>query len=173
LIQLTVARIGRPRGLRGEVALIVRTDSPERRLVAGTTFVTAPAERGPLTLLTLRHEPGGIFATFAEIADRSAAEAMRGTDLLIAAVDAEEPDAWYAHELVGLAVVLPDGTRAGTCAGLAYLGAQDALVVDQVSGSQALVPLVRALVPEVDLAGKRIVVDPPGGLLDCRPPQVG
>lgn len=162
-MDLTLARIGAPRGLRGEVRLDLRTDSPRTRLAVGTVVRTAPPEPGPLTVTSLREERGAWYARFAEVVDRSAAEAMGGLELV--GPPEPEDDAWYPHELVGLTAVLLDGTRVGTVEGLEHRPAQDLLVLREVTGERTLVPFVTAIVPEVDLAAGRVVLDPPGGLL--------
>lgn len=164
-MHLVVARIGRPHGLRGEVTLEVRTDQPERRLAVGSTLLTDPPV-GPLTVTATRAAAGRWYATFAEVADRTAAEELRGVQLVVDVSDAEaEDDAWYRHELVGLRVEHVDGRRLGTVVGLEHLPAQDALVVEEPSGARSLVPFVRAIVPVVDVRGGRVVLDPPAGLL--------
>jgi 16S rRNA processing protein RimM len=169
-VELVVARIGGPRGVKGEVRLDVRTDRPGARLTPGTVFVTDRDGTGYLTLATVRHDAKGWFARFAEVSDREAAGALRGT-LLLADSGAGEPDAWYAHELRGLAAVLPDGTPAGEVVGVVSGSAQDLVEIREVGGGVALVPFVRALVPVVDVEGGRMVVDPPAGLLAVRPAE--
>jgi 16S rRNA processing protein RimM len=168
-MDLIVARIARPCGLQGEVVLDVRTDAPNRRLAPGAVLTTDPPEAGPLTVTRLRRFRGQYWAVFAQAPGREQAEALRGVALLAPAVEGGEPDAWYPHELAGLAAVLPDGTPAGTVVGVEPLPAGDALRVREPSGEVVLVPLVRALVPEVDPAAGRVVLDPPGGLLAVRP----
>lgn len=163
-VDLVVARIGAARGLRGEVRLDVRSDDPDRRLVPGATFATDPPQAGPLTLGSVRRERGGWLAVFAEAADRSAAEGLRGVALLAPPTEPEE-DAWYPHELVGVAVELADGTLVGQVEGIEHRPAQDVLVVRERTGDLTLVPFVRAIVPLVDPAAGRIVLDPPDGLL--------
>jgi len=88
-----VARIGRAHGLRGEVSVEVRTDVPEQRFVPGAVFGTDPADHGPLTLLTARDHGGLLVLGFAEAGDRSAAEALRDTLLLVDAAASDEEDA--------------------------------------------------------------------------------
>jgi 16S rRNA processing protein RimM len=168
-VDRVVARIGRAHGLRGEVTAEVRTDSPERRFVAGAAFTTDPAERGPLTLQSAREHSGVLLLAFEGVDDREGAEALRGTVLLVDADASDEPDAWYDDELVGLRAELADGTLLGEVVGLLTGGAQDLLQVRPVGGRPAddvLVPFVTALVPTVDVAGDRIVLDPPGGMFD-------
>lgn len=164
-MQLTVARIGRAHGLRGEVALDMRTDNPEARLVVGSTIDTEPAEAGPLTIERARLHQGKWLVTFAGVTDRSAAERMRGITLVVEADVSDEEDAWYPHELVGLRVELEDGTVVGEVLGLEHLPAHDLLVIRETDGARTRVPFVHAIVPVVDVPGGRVVLDPPGGLL--------
>ncbi|MFC8193177.1 ribosome maturation factor RimM [Cellulomonas sp. NPDC057328] len=165
-MQLTVARIGRPHGLRGEVALDVRTDAPERRLTVGARLDTEPTAAGPLTVTHVRRAQERWYVTFAEASDRTAVEALRGVELVVEADDDEDDDGWYEHELVGLrAEHVSDGRVLGEVVGLEHLPAQDLLVVREPDGTRTLVPFVEAIVPVVDVAGGRVVLDPPGGLL--------
>lgn len=167
---LTVARIGRAHGLRGEVALDLRTDDPAGRLAAGAVLVTEPADRGPLTVVRTREQQGRWYVTFAGAEDRTAAEALRGVALVVdveddAASDDDDEDAWYPHELAGLRAEHVDGRVLGEVVGLEHLPAHDALVLREPDGARTLVPFVRAIVPVVDVPGGRVVLDPPGGLL--------
>lgn len=164
-MQLVVARVGRAHGLRGEVGLDLRTDAPEERLAVGLTLSTEPPEAGPLTVTAARVHQGRWLVSFAEVADRTAAEALRGVELVVEADVSDEEDAWYPHELQGLRAELEDGTVVGEVTGLEHLPAHDALVVRETGGERTLVPFVRAIVPEVDVAGGRVVLTPPGGLL--------
>jgi 16S rRNA processing protein RimM len=164
-MQLTVARIGRAHGLRGEVALDLRTDVPDERFTVGAVLATAPAAAGPLTVAQVRRLHDKWFLTFREVPDRTGAEHLRGVDLLVETAESDEDDAWYPHELVGLRAEHVDGRVLGTIAGLEHLPAHDMLVLIEESGTRTMVPFVRAIVPVVDVAGGRVVLDPPGGLL--------
>jgi 16S rRNA processing protein RimM len=150
------------------VSIEVRTDAPDRRFVPGTTFTTDPVDVGPLSLASVRDHNGVLLLGFDGVADRSAAEGLRGVLLLadVPAVEDDEPDAWAVPALVGLRAERTDGRPAGTVVGVEHGAAQDLLVVRQPSGATAYVPFVTALVPEVDVAGGRVVLDPPGGLLE-------
>lgn len=170
-MKVTVARIGKAHGLKGEVSLELRTDIPETRLVQGATFETEPSSVGPLTLLRSRTQAGRWYAAFAEITDRDAADNARGVVLLVEAAGDEEEDAWYVHELVGLAAVRPDGSEVGEVVDLLDLPAHDVLVVRQPSGFRAMIPFVEAFVPEVDIEGGRVVITPPFGLLEGEEPE--
>ena len=164
-MQLTVATIGRAHGLRGEVGLDVRTDVPQDRFVVGHVLETDPASAGPLTVARVRAQNERWYVTFDEAGDRDAAEALRGVALVVDVEDSDEEDAWYPHELAGLRAERTDGTLVGEVVGLEHLPAQDALVVLETGGQRTLVPFVRAIVPVVDVAGGRVVLDAPLGLL--------
>lgn len=165
-MQLVVARIGRPHGVRGEVSVEVRTDAPGERLARGSVLSTDPADAGPLTVTTARDHNGRVLLTFDEVPDRTAAERLRGV-LLLAEFE-DEPvtdDAWYTHELVGLRVETTGGDQVGSVVDVRPMPAQDLLVIELTAGGRRLVPFVAAIVPEVDMAGGRVVIDPPDGLL--------
>ena len=166
-----VGRIGKPHGLKGEVSVDPRTDEPERRFADGACLHTQRKrpggdETGSLTVSGTRWHSGRLLVTFDEIADRTAAEQARGM-LLVVPVDPDEtpddPEEFYDHQLVGLSVVLTSGEPVGELAEVVHGAAQDLLVV-RAGEREVLVPFVSALVPEVDLAGRRIVVDDEPGL---------
>jgi len=166
---LVVGRVGRAHGLRGEVLVDVRTDSPELRLAPGAVLSTDPGSAGPLTVATGRVHSGRLLLHFAGIGDRSAAEALRGV-LLLAEIDPDvlpdDQDEWYDHQLVGLDVVLTDGERVGEVREVLHLPGHDVLAVTRPDGTEVLVPFVSQIVPEVDLSANRLLVTPPPGLLD-------
>ncbi|MDF9878093.1 ribosome maturation factor RimM [Cellulosimicrobium cellulans] len=164
-MELTVARVGKAHGLRGEVALDLRTDDPEERLAVGERLETRPAAAGPLTVGTVRVHQGRWLVGFEGVRDRTAAEALRGVELVVEVDASDEEDAWYPHELVGLRAEDTDGRTLGRIDGLEHLPAHDVLVLRETGGARTLVPFVRQIVPLVDVAGGRVVLDPPGGLL--------
>jgi 16S rRNA processing protein RimM len=170
-IDVVVGRIGKPHGIRGEVTVDVRTDEPERRFAPGTALRCRPPQgsHSPFATVTVtraRWHQSTLLVTFEELADRNAAEAARGIVLHAdIPVDAspDDPDEYYDHQLVGLAAYDLDGTALGEVTGVVHGGAQDLLGIRTPDGRDTLVPFVRALVPEVDLAGRRVVVaDRPG-----------
>lgn len=169
-LEVVVGRVGKPHGLRGEVTVDVRTDEPERRFAVGATLRAEPPPGSAsglrsLTVASTRWHQGVLLAGFEELPDRDAAEAARGTVLhATIPVDAspDDPEEFYAHQLVGLAAYDVDGTHLGEVTALTT-GAQDLLTVRTLDGRDALVPFVAALVPEVDVAARRLVIaDRPG-----------
>ena len=79
----------------------------------------------------------------------------------------EDPEEFYDHQLRGLAVVTADGTAIGVVDDVVHLPSQDLLVVSCPDEREVLVPFLNAFVPTVDVAARRIVIDPPDGLLDA------
>jgi len=171
---VVVGRIGRAHGIKGEVSVEPRTDEPDRRFAAGNALITrvpggnvvsgVPAR---LTIAGTRKHQGRLLIRFAEIPDRTAAEAVRGTWLEIAVDASDQPDdadEFYDHQLIGLRVEDAAGTLLATVADVEHAGAQDLLHLD-VDGRIVLFPFVTALVPEVDVPGGRIVIDDRPGLL--------
>jgi 16S rRNA processing protein RimM len=168
--ELLVGIVGRPHGLRGEVAVTVRTDSPEERFAPGSVL-RARGDDAPdaLTVVSARPHAGRLLVTFAEAASRDAAELLRGTQLLVDAAELppdDDPDTFHDHELEGLLAVLSDGTVVGTVREVSHGAGNDLLVIARDGRADALVPFVAAIVPSVDTAGGRLVLAPPDGLLD-------
>jgi 16S rRNA processing protein RimM len=170
-MQLVVGRISRPHGLRGELAVEVRTDDPELRLAQGAVLATDPVTAGPLTVLGTRWHSGRLLVTFNGIQDRNGADDLRGVLLLVDAEQLEDiadPDEFRDHQLIGLAVVTTDGEQVGDVTDVLHHG-QDLLVVagsGKRSGTEIMIPFVSAIVPEVDVASGVVRIDPPPGLLD-------
>jgi 16S rRNA processing protein RimM len=185
---LVVGQIGKPHGIRGEVLVTARTDEPEERFVAGSVFAAeVPRDRrvsiGParsvpgvevkvpaeLTLESLRWHQGKIIAQFEGVHDRNDAEALRGVLLQVDSAGLtppDDPDEFHDHQLVGLAVVSVDGAELGTVDRIEHAPASDLIVLAKTGGGTALIPFVSQMVPTVDMAGGRVVVDLPEGLLD-------
>jgi 16S rRNA processing protein RimM len=164
--QRVVGRIGRPHGLRGEVTVDVRTDFPDQRFALGAQL-RSDTDR-TLTVETVRPHRGALLVRFTGVADRAAAAELRGQTLRIDAAqlpDLDDPDEFYDHQLEGLAAVGPSGAALGTVREVIHAPASDLLVLDTGHG-EVLVPFVRDIVPEVNLAAGRVVLDPPAGLLD-------
>ena len=165
-MQVQVARIGKPHGIRGEVTVQVLTDAPEDRFVPGASFIVEPASLGPLTLRAARWNKEILLLAFDEVLDRNRAEELRGARLFVETGELEDDDedGWYEHELVGLEVRV-EGRAVGTVAALQTMPIQDLLVVDTPEG-EVLVPFVEQIVPEVDLEGGFVTVTPPAGLFE-------
>jgi 16S rRNA processing protein RimM len=164
-VEVVVARLGRPHGVHGELSIELRTDVPERRFTPGAVFTADPGGQ-TLTLRGVRDHNGRLLLTFDEVGDRTAAERLRDVLLVADVPETDEPDAWPTDHLVGLRAVTVEGRDVGVVVDLEHLPAQDLLVVETATGDRVLVPFVTAIVPEVDVEGGRVLLDPPGGLLE-------
>jgi 16S rRNA processing protein RimM len=170
-MQLVVARIGRPHGIRGDVTVEVRTDDPELRFAAGSVLQTEPAAIGPLTIESARWHSGRMLISFAGVTDREQAEELRGVFLVVDSAELEDvgdPDEFRDFQLIGLAVQTLAGEHVGQVADVLHHG-QNLLVIAGAgarAGAEILVPFVAPLVPDVDVAAGRLIIDPPAGLLD-------
>lgn len=168
MTRLAVGRIGRAHGVRGEVSVDVSTDDPGVRFAPGSSLATDRPGLGPLTVESVRPHSGRLLVRFAGVGDRTAAEALRGALLVVDASDippSADPDEFHDQQLIGLRAVTADGAEIGEVVDVEHPG-QDLLIIRRGDGGDALVPFVRALVPEVDVPGGRIVIDPPPGLLE-------
>jgi 16S rRNA processing protein RimM len=173
--QLRIGRLTKAHGLKGALKIELYTDDPERRFVPGAVFSlqvpTGHAWHGKtLELVELRWYNSHAVGFFKDVPDRSAAEALVKAILWVeqdAAELPEEEDAWYDHQLVGLAV-LRDGVKVGTVAQIDHFPAQDLLTVKTADGD-VLVPFVKAIVTAVDVKAGTLTVVPPPGLFEELP----
>jgi 16S rRNA processing protein RimM len=158
-VNTVVGVIGRPHGVRGEVAVELRTDEPERRFVPGQVLLEEGGTRH-FTVRSVRNHSGRLLVSFAELEDRAGAEAVRGM-LLTAPVEPDErpaePGEFYDRHLIGLSATTPDGAEVGRVRSVLHLPAQDILEIETAAGPR-LVPFVEALVPDVDLEAGRLTV---------------
>ena len=156
---LEVGRIGRAHGVRGELYVDLLTDRTERlavgaRLQAGDAWLTVAASR---------LAGGRWLVSFAEIADRTAAEGYVGRHLSAEPLpERGDDDGLYVHQLVGAAVVGVDGTDHGRCTGVLANPAHDILELE----GGGLVPVVFVKGIEGEGDARRVIIDPPEGLFD-------
>lgn len=169
--QLRVGRLVKAHGLKGGLKVELYTDDPDRRFTPLASFALQVPEESPwhgkrLQLAELRWYNGHPVGFFVGVDDRTAAESLVKAILWVDQDPAEDAgdEAWWDHQLIGLDVVR-DGLTVGVIDRLEHLPAQDLLVV-AVGEREVLVPFVRAIVPEVDIARHRVVVSPPQGLFE-------
>ncbi|GAB2985114.1 ribosome maturation factor RimM [Saccharothrix stipae] len=171
-MDVVVGRVAKAHGISGELAVDVRTDSPETRFALGSVLAAKLRDGTSrnLTVAAARNHSGRLLVRFEEVLTRDVAETLRGTVLLGRTEDLPptgDPDEFYDHELEGLTAELADGTKVGTVLEVVHGPGGELLVVKREDGSETLVPFVREIVPTVDIAGERVVLDPPEGLLDA------
>lgn len=168
-MQLVVGRIARAHGIGGEVSVEVRTDAPQERFAPGAVLDTDPTHLGPLTVAKTRWHSGRLLIAFDGVADRTAADALRGALLVVDSATSpaiENDDEYWDHQLEGLGVVSTHGDQLGVIEDVVHPPGVDLLVVRRADGGETLVPFVRDIVPTVDLTARRVVVDPPEGLFE-------
>lgn len=173
--QVRVGRLTKAHGLKGAIKVELYTDDPARRFTPGASFTlqvptSSPWHGKTLELAELRWYNAQPVAFFVDVNDRDAAETLVKAILWVdhdLSESPEEEDAWYDHQLVGLAV-LRDGTKVGVVARIDHLPSQDLLTVTTDSGD-VLVPFVKAIVPAVDVAAGTLTVTPPPGLFEELP----
>jgi len=153
-------------GLRGEVKLLSQTDFPERIGMHKTLYLGP--DHQPIALQGAKEHGGVILLSFVDVADLTAAEKLRGKIVSIPQTEAAPlaADQYYIHDLVGLQAIHSDGRDLGSVVDIIIGTAQDLLVVKRVGHPQVLVPLVKAIVPTIDLAARTVTIDPPIGLFD-------
>lgn len=163
--RVLVGRVLKAHGLRGEVVVESLSDVPGR-FDPGTVV---HADGVPRTIASSRPHQGRLLVTFEGIGDRTAAETVRGATLTAPPVDVSGSETYYAHELVGMAVVLEDGTWVGDVVDLVEIPSSagyDLLEID-TDGHRWLLPAADELVEVADADGVDVlcIVDPPAGLL--------
>lgn len=147
---VTLAVVVGAHGVTGEVRLKVFTDDLKRY---------AAFNGGTLTLKTLRAGSNGSIARFAEVPDRNAAEALRGTELTVprSALPPLEEGEYYHADLVGLPVISSAGEAIGRVVAIDDFGAGDVLEIERADGRRFMVPMRVEAVPEWD--NDRLVLD--------------
>lgn len=173
-VELRVARLVKAHGLKGGLKLELYTDDPELRFRSGNTLSLQVPTDSPwfgqtLTVRELRFYNTHAVAFFEGIEDRTQAETLVKAILWVVDDEStrpEEEDAWFDHQLVGVAV-WRDGAHIGHIARVDHLPAQDLLAITtEPGGQEVLLPFVKQFVPEVDLERGRVVITPPGGLFE-------
>ena len=165
---LVVGRVERPHGITGEVSVSIQTDFPER-FVGGAEFLWQRGEESRrLRVVSARPHAGRVLIGFEGIGDVAAARSIAGGDLCIAAKDARPapPGFFYEHEIRGWICEDRDGRRLGEAVGLERAPGAPLLSVEISPGKVALVPFVHGIVVSIDRDARRIVLDPPDGLLE-------
>ena len=168
-----VGRVVRPHGLRGQVVIASETDFGAERFAPGAKVWRQAGESlSDLTVVDAYPQADRWVVAFENVETVEEAETLRGLELRIPedARMALGPDEYYLYDLVGCEVKTAAGLEVGRVQAV-YTGAGGALLSVDRNGAEVLVPLVKAMVPEIDVAARRIVVDPPEGLLDVNRPR--
>lgn len=150
---VTLAVITGAHGVAGDVRLKLFTEDV-KSVKVHKTF-----NGGALTMTSVRAVPNGAIARFAEIADRTAAERARGTELTVPrdTLPPLDEGEYYHTDLIGLPCVTTEGVAVGTCIAVENFGASDVLEIERPDGKTFMVPMTPAAVPE--WSDERILIE--------------
>jgi 16S rRNA processing protein RimM len=163
-----VGRVARAHGNRGQVIVNLDTDFAEDRFRPGATvFAMRGGAPAALTVATVRFQAGRPVIGFDGIDTMDAAESLAGAELRIPAEQLAElpPGVFYQHDLVGCRVETKSGATVGVVRAVEGTAGASRLVIAGASG-EILIPLAVDICPTIDVGARRIVIDPPEGLLD-------
>ncbi len=168
-----VGRIAKPHGLRGEVAINPETDFPDERFAPGARLLLTRGERAEaetpeeLQVATARFHNGRPLVRFEGFGSIEAVEPLAGASLWVRA-DSRSPlpaGQYYHDALIGCVVETVAGEAVGQVTRIDAFGSAPLLVVTD-GRHDVLIPLAEAICVRIDPAARRIVIDPPDGLLD-------
>ncbi len=165
---ITIAKIVRTRGLRGEVVADLLTDFPERfEGLESVAAVFPNGERRELTIEKFWFQKERVILKFREYDSLEKAETLRNAEICVAEADAVEldDDEFFDWELEGCQVETVEGTKLGPVREILRTGGTEVLVIEGAE-KEVMVPFAEAICIEVDIENKRIVIDPPEGLLE-------
>jgi 16S rRNA processing protein RimM len=160
--QVCVARIGAAHGVRGEVKLWTFTEDPLAVKRYGPLATKDGARQFEVT--HAREAKGHLVATLKGVATREEAERLNGVELYVARekLPATDEDEYYHADLIGLDAVTPANEPLGRVIAIHNFGAGDIIEIASPNGATMLLPFTNAVVPSVDLAGGRVVIELPG-----------
>jgi 16S rRNA processing protein RimM len=167
--EVVIARVVKARGIRGEVACEIATDFPERfESLERAMVVTPGGERIVLSVEEYWFHQDRVILKFEGYDDRNAVEPLVGARIVISPEDGIELEKgeYYEYDLIGAETVTVEGVSLGRVTELMRTGGTDLLVVKDEEQRERLIPFADDICIEIDLAAKRITVNPPQGLLD-------
>ena len=166
---VTVGRIVRPHGIRGQVVVAPETDFGAARFAIGSVLrIRVGDDARDLTVDASREYDGRWVVGFAGVTTMNEAETLRNAELRVPpeGLHALERDRYYVHDLVDCEVVTETGESIGRVTRVELATGTPLLVVDASKRGEVLVPLADTICRRIDVVEKRIEIDPPDGLID-------
>lgn len=163
-----VGRVARAHGIRGQVIVNPDTDFPEERFQPGAElFIERNGSIVPLRITTVRFHRERPVIGFEGVNTMNDAETLAGIEMRVPVdrLAPLPPDTFYRHDLIGCTVETTSGRQVGTVTDVEGSIGGSRLIISGANG-EILVPLVAPICREIDTVAKRIVIDPPDGLLD-------
>ncbi|GMQ97586.1 MAG: ribosome maturation factor RimM [Acidimicrobiia bacterium] len=155
-------------GIRGDVVVRGLVDDASGRFAEGVALTTGEQPGRILRIASRRMTGDDYLLHLSGIDTRNDAEALVGIQFVVDKSERRELDGdeWWVEDLVGCIVFDADGKRLGAVTEVVSGAAQDRLVVETSDGTHGEIPLVAQLVPDIDIAARRITVDLPEGLIE-------
>lgn len=166
---IVIARIVKPRGIRGEVSCVIQTDFPERFSSLESVTVWLPdGSRPKLRVEDCWFHNDRVILKFEGYDTMTAAQELTGGRLVISDTNSDllEDGQFFERQVIGSDVVTSDGRSIGRVKSVMRTGGTDVLVLETEEGLERMVPFADEICTDVDVGAKRIIVDPPEGLLD-------
>jgi len=166
---IVIARIVKPRGIRGEVSCVIQTDFPERFSSLESATVWLPdGSRPKLRVEDCWFHNDRVILKFEGYDTMTAAQELTGGRLVISDTNSDllEDGQFFERQVIGSDVVTSDGRSIGRVKSVMRTGGTDVLVLETEEGLERMVPFADEICTDVDVGAKRIIVDPPEGLLD-------
>ncbi len=166
---ITVARATKTRGLKGELVADLLTDFPERFESVSRIFGLSPAQdRQELELEDYWFQNDRVILKFQGFDTVEAAQALVGFSFALPEEERVKlPDGeFYDWELEGCSVEQSDGSTVGKVSKILRTGGVELLAVEDEASQEHLIPMAESIVVSIDIASKRIIIDPPEGLFD-------
>lgn len=170
--KLCVGVITAPHGVRGLVR--VKSFTAEPQAIADYVPLTSADGSAEFRLEIVGRAKGVLLARIDGVNGRDKADALRGTELFVdrdTLPEAEDEDEFYYADLIGLTAFLPDGGTYGTVKAMHDFGAGDMIEISRDGSGDIVLPFTKAIVPDIDLAAGRLVIDPPEMFGDPEPAQ--
>ena len=164
-----VGRVARPHGIRGQVIVNPETDFPGERFQPGAElFVNRAGRAEPITITTVRFQQQRPVIGLHGIDDMNAAATLAGAELRVPTdrLAILPSGMFYRHDLIGCVVETTRGAVVGLVEDVEGTLGGSRLVVRAKGGTEVLVPLAAEICTVIDPAAKRIVIEPPDGLLE-------
>lgn len=168
---LSVGKIANTHGIRGELKIFPFTDFPEIRFAAGKELLLISPEDGAklkVKIVSSREQKNIYVVKLDGYENINEVEKYKGWDVKVPRTEAVEAEdnAYYFHEIMGCAVITPEGEELGTIVDILTPGANDVWVVKRKGGKELLIPFIEDVVKEVNIAEKTVRVEIMEGLLD-------
>ncbi len=166
---LTIGKIAKPQGNKGEVIVNIETDFPSRFFESEFLLVKTEEETIKLKVLNARNHKGRVVLKFEGYNSINDAETLRGAEIIIPESEkTEEEDFFYYHELEGINVETLEGEKLGTVQSILVIdGNHDVLEVKNEKGQDILIPFIKEICVDVDVENNVIKVDMPEGLKEA------